>query len=130
MATDNITGKYILVDRVPTPEPDLLKWGKWMEGAERHIAKTEVKDIRVSTVFLGLNHCFGGEGPPLVFETMIFGGEHHDYQERCSTWEEAVAMHDQAVELAKQGAKAPLYAWWLKTIRNIRDKFRSKRNGD
>jgi hypothetical protein len=33
----------------------------------------------VSTVFLGTNHSFGFE-PPLLFETMIFGGRFDDYQ--------------------------------------------------
>lgn len=28
---------------------------------------------RVSTVWLGLNHNFHDDGPPLIFETMVFG---------------------------------------------------------
>ena len=46
----------------------------------------------VSTVFLGLDHAFDG-GTPLLFETMIFGGEHDEYQERYATWDEAEAGH-------------------------------------
>lgn len=33
------------------------------------------------------------------FETMIFGGEHDQYQERYSTWDEAEAGHKRAIEL-------------------------------
>jgi hypothetical protein len=56
--------------------------------------------FEVSTVFLGLNHRHG-EGEPLIFETMIFPQEIDDgeldfYQERCSTWEQAVAQHERA----------------------------------
>lgn len=57
----------------------------------------------VSTVFLRLNHNFG-EGPPLVFETMIFGGplggEGRRYQNRYSTWDEAVSGHARALAAA------------------------------
>jgi hypothetical protein len=53
----------------------------------------------VSTVFLGLDHRYGEE-PPLIFETMIFG-RGFEYQERCSTWDEAVAMHDRACEVVR-----------------------------
>jgi len=107
---ENITGKYILVDRVPVSCPDLMKWGRFMQEADRHVAQTMVDGIRVSTVFLGLNHGWG-DGPPVLFETMIFGGEHDEYQERCCTWAEAEEMHKVAVDVAKAGKKAPSYEW-------------------
>ena len=43
---------------------------------------------------------FFDDGPPILFETMVFGGKHDRYQERCSTWDEAVAQHDRIVEMA------------------------------
>lgn len=49
-------------------------------------------DVTVSTVHLGLDHRYGG-GSPLIFETMIFGGEHDQYQRRYSTEEEAMRGH-------------------------------------
>lgn len=33
--------------------------------------KTEVGDVTVSTVWIGIDHNFGGEGPPLIFESMV-----------------------------------------------------------
>jgi hypothetical protein len=95
-----MTDKYILEGHEPVPCPDLITWGKWFQTADRHVAKTEIGDANVSTVFLGLNHQWGS-GPPLLFETMIFGGPHADYQERCSTWNEAEAMHQRACDLVK-----------------------------
>jgi hypothetical protein len=65
------------------------------------VAKTDIGDIHVSTVFLGIDHNFSDDGPPLLFETMIFGGEHDRHQTRCSTWEEAEAMHKAALELVE-----------------------------
>ncbi len=55
-------------------------------------------DANVSTVFLGLDHAFGG-GPPMLFETMIFGGDHDEYCERYATVEEARAGHRVACQL-------------------------------
>lgn len=95
-----MSDRYILdATGTPVPEPDLITWAKWLEGAERHVDATTVGDARVSTVFLGLDHSFG-HGPPLLFETMIFGGPHDQYQERYPTRDEAVAGHQRAVELA------------------------------
>lgn len=65
---------------------------------ERHIDVTDLGTLgRVSTVFLGLNHAYFG-GPPMIFETMIFGGPMDEYMDRYSTEEEAVAGHAFAVQ--------------------------------
>jgi len=99
-------GRYILDDETGEPIPceDLLTWGKWLQGADRTVAKTKKGDIRVSTMFLGLDHSFG-EGPPLLYETMIFGGEHDQYQARYATRKEALAGHKEAEELALKEAQ-------------------------
>ena len=57
-------------------------------------------DITVSTVFLMLDHSHA-DGPPILFETMIFGGEHDMYQDRYSTWDEAVEGHQVALDLVQ-----------------------------
>lgn len=70
----------------------------------RRVASTQVNpDVWVSTVFLCIDHRYSGVGPPILFETMIFGGyfTEHEYQERYCTWEEAEAGHAVAVEYAK-----------------------------
>jgi predicted DNA-binding transcriptional regulator AlpA len=53
----------------------VLTWARWFETAERTVASDHVGDVHVSTVFLALDHNFGLEGPPVLWETMIFGGE-------------------------------------------------------
>ena len=77
-----------------------MEWAKFFENDEdRRVDRTEFPDgTSVSTVFLALDHQFG-DGPPLLFETMIFKGKsgESDYCERCSTWDEAVEMHKRAV---------------------------------
>lgn len=99
-----MTDRYKLVGHEPVPCPDLREWGRWYEKANRHVAKDEIGPFFVSTVFLAFDHSWG-DGPPLLFETMIFGPADDEYQERCSTWAEAEAMHARAVAVAKQRAE-------------------------
>lgn len=91
---------YILKGKKVVEETDLLKWGKWFETANRHVANDKIGNVQVSTVFLGLDHSFG-TGKPLLFETMIFGGKHDGYQDRYTTWEEAEKGHKKALTLLK-----------------------------
>lgn len=70
--------------------------------ATRRVAYTELSEhCHVSTVFLGLDHQFG-QGPPLVFETMVFGGPCDGDQDRYSTWAEAEAGHQRIVERVRE----------------------------
>ena len=90
---------YILDGKIAVKCDDILKWGAWFEKADRHVAQTKKNDVRVSTVFLGIDHSFNGS-PPLLFETMIFGGKHDQYQERYETWDQAEKGHTMAVGIA------------------------------
>jgi hypothetical protein len=93
-----MNGQYILNGKTPVECNDLMEWAKQMEGKNRIVEQSQFENVKVSTVFLGLDHSFG-DGEPLLFETMIFGGEHDQYQDRYSTWDEAVEGHKKACEL-------------------------------
>lgn len=98
----NSTGKYILVDKKPILEPDLLRWGNFMKKNKDRIVKQEnIGNIKISTVFLGVDHSWNDHFPAL-FETMIFGGEHSEYQERYTTWDEALAGHETAKKMVAE----------------------------
>jgi hypothetical protein len=99
----NFNDTYILDGKMVVPA-DLTTWARWFEdaGATRVVAITEFAEAKVSTVFMGLNHRFSGDGPPLIFETLVFGGDHDGAMDRYSTWEEAEAGH--AAMLATIGA--------------------------
>ena len=106
--------RYILEGKTPVKEPDLWRWAKWFEGANRKVAETEGKVsahgknvgiVRISTVFLGLDHSFG-EGAPMLFETMVFGGALDGEQDRCSTWEAAEKMHALMVEKVRHATES------------------------
>jgi hypothetical protein len=50
-------------------------------------------DISVSTIRLGIDHRWGEEGSPLIFETAIFLGKKFDVVARYPTEADAVAGH-------------------------------------
>jgi len=82
-------------------EAALLSWAEevWGEGDGRRVAFTEVAPgVEVSTVFLGIDHNHTGKGPPVLFETMTFDDYGGGDQWRYSTWAEAVAGHNAAVD--------------------------------
>jgi hypothetical protein len=68
-----------------------------MNDGERTVAKTTTPNGEISTVFIGLDHQFG-DGPPLIFETMVFGGTRDGDMVRCTTWEQAEDNHATAIE--------------------------------
>ena len=89
-----MSGNYILDDTGrPVLEHDVLKWAKWFKTADRVVAKHKVGDSRISTVFLGIDHNFGPKGPPLLYETMVFGGKLDGEQMRYVTRTTAIAGH-------------------------------------
>jgi hypothetical protein len=102
-----MSDKYILDSAGnPEPAPSLMAWANWFDGNrdKRRVGDDTVGDVRVSTVFLGLDHSFGG-GPPLLYETMVFGGPLDGEQERYSTRAEAEAGH--ATMLARVTEHSP-----------------------
>lgn len=87
---------------------DLMSASHWMEDNQdrRRVASTVLSDCHVSTVFLCINHQWDRNGPPLVFETMVFGGPSDGEYRRYATWDEAVKGHEEMVlSLCKQGSE-------------------------
>lgn len=86
------------------PQGERMTHEEWLvmfaDMAQRVVEKTVIGAVEVSTVWLGLDHGFG-VGPPLIFETMIFGGHLDQHQQRYSTKAEAQAGHARAVEAVK-----------------------------
>ena len=72
------------------------------EEDSTRIGYDTVGKAHVSTVWLGLDHSFG-LGPPIIFETMVFGGEYDQYCTRYSTKEQARAGHKRVVADLRAG---------------------------
>jgi hypothetical protein len=92
---------YYTLDGHTPVKCDLLTWARMIEDRGARQVQLSIRNgVHVSTVFLGIDHGWGpGPRPPILFETMIFGGEHNDYQTRCATWEQAERMHRDACRL-------------------------------
>ncbi len=94
---------YILVDKKVIKATD--------ENFTAHSMKNMVHDykvcgntfkigndsVKVSTVFLNIDHG-DGIGDPILFETMVFGGEYDGYQERYCTYDEAILGHEKVCD--------------------------------
>lgn len=94
----------------PVPEPDVITWARWFEvhNSDRVVAFTELPNgVSVSTVFLALDHGMGGNGDPLLFETMIFNGPLDETQHRYTTRAAALKGHEYYVRMAKLIAEEP-----------------------
>ena len=92
---------YILNNENIPVESNITEYVEWSKDLKKIIVKQEdINDVTVSTVFLGLDHSYN-ENVPVLWETMIFGGEHNLYQERYSSYEGALEGHERAVLLVK-----------------------------
>lgn len=106
-----MTTNYILKNRTIYPCDDLMLWAAWMEENERHIGDTQVDDIRISTVFLGLDHSFVDNAVPILFETMLFGGPIDQDCNRYEDIESAESGHETAISCAKEIIEAKGKSW-------------------
>lgn len=93
----------------PQPCASLQEWAQWYEtsGEQRKLAHDEVNGMLISTVFLSLDHAFGGR-LPLLYETMVFapGWNNPD-----------IGMNDQACERYHTKAEALAgHALWLARV--------------
>jgi hypothetical protein len=86
--------RYILNESGdPVEESDIFKWSQWLNETKRRVALDERDGVRVSTIFLGTDYSYNGDDP-VFWETMIFGGEFSEEQERCGgSRKDAEAMH-------------------------------------
>lgn len=61
--------QYVLNDRgEPVPEPNIFAFAKWYDKFDSRVALDDIGEVRVSTVFLGIDHQHGN-GPPILWET-------------------------------------------------------------
>lgn len=106
---------YILDENNQPKRATIRQWAQWRESnpPNFHAGSTRKGNVWVSTVFLGLDHghSMRKNARPILFETMIFDlklraknprdrQKARSYQTRCSTWEEALEMHEAAVKAA------------------------------
>lgn len=85
----------------------------FMEFLDWQVANQDLLQVRhsqignydVSTVFLGLNHNWRREGPPVLWETMVFGGRlDARMQSRYTSYEDALKGHEAILAAIRKAA--------------------------
>lgn len=91
---------YALAEDGSTPIPmEFNQWMRWNLHAHRHLFEDVVDGVRISTVFTGLSTVEQRES--LLYETMIFGGQHDGEYCRCNTYDEAMQQHREALAIIR-----------------------------
>ena len=95
------------------PEGEYPKLGEFKESA-KHVGNTFMGEQRVSTVFLHFDHGLNFGSPlesfaPVLFESMIFGGAHDEYQRRYCTYDEALEGHNNLVKALEEERHPDFY---------------------
>jgi hypothetical protein len=89
---------YILdADGQPQPVTP-IEWSTWFvaHAADCTIAVDQIDDVRISTVFIGLDP-HAELGGAWLWETKVFGGVHDGWQINCDSREEALREHAELV---------------------------------
>lgn len=94
---------YYILDSAGEPiATDVETWACWFETANRRVAETRIKGVRISTVFLGLDHQFRLSGRPILWESLIFGGPLDGEMVRYETLTDAIRGHERLVKLVRE----------------------------
>lgn len=107
---DWVNGRPLYRDREGNPLT-VMEWTALYEKDEnRHVAETVIGERRVSTVWLGIDHAFGN-GPPLIFETMVFyaGDDPFAFSRTCVELREELREIDQCCMRYSTKAEALLF---------------------
>jgi hypothetical protein len=102
---------WYILDNNHKPVPaHVLLASQWIEDNPNRkivgydeLADLNGDDVRVSTVFLGLDRAmpWDEDKTPVLWETMIFGGINDQYQERYTSYEDALEGHQNAINFIK-----------------------------
>lgn len=86
----------------------IYEFTAWAVEHGREIARTRIGDAVVSTIFLGFDHNGRtGHGPPILFETMIFGTKHDREMVRTATLAQAREAHARLVDFVRAYRLSP-----------------------
>lgn len=123
---------YILVNgKVKTA--NIFEFGQWFAETSNSIDRTNIGDVLVSTVFLGIDHSFEfienwNENKPILFETMVFGGKMDQYLRRWSSFGEAKRGHYEIVDAIRNNREPNEIGGTHSLLQDFLDMFRDEFN--
>lgn len=108
-----MAGTYVLDGNGEPKAVDVLVWADSLETADRRVARNVIGKLEVSTVFLGIDHNWSGKGPPVLWETMVFGlpADTDEIQLRYTSKADALEGHKRtcnAIRMAIRGKELSL----------------------
>ena len=133
---DKFLARYILV-KGKIKVVKLMEWAVWFENFDnRRIDLTDISNEqnykggdRISTVFLGIDHNFnfddiqGKLHVPVLFETIVFGGEHDQLMWRYATYNQAKKGHWDIVTAIRSGHRPDIHYADESIFNDLRDMF-------
>ena len=94
---------YVLVNHRPR-RANLKEWMDFLSSPDCIVATTDIGRVNVTTAFLGIDFSSTNYGPPMVFVTMIFGGQYDGVADYTPTWGGAALAHEQRCDMLRQAA--------------------------
>lgn len=94
---------YILDKDGKPKKSDIKEWSKWWANSEansedRHIVMLDkLPSGEISTIFLSVDSSTSRTGPPILWETMVFGGKLDGEQRRYTSEAAAILGHKELV---------------------------------
>ncbi len=85
-----ITANHVAVSVFPPRKPLTARKGD--PRMVKRLNALRAEGVRISTVFLGMDHAMIGD-VPLLFKTMVFGGQFHGLQRSFATWHYSEIFH-------------------------------------
>lgn len=91
-------GVYFILDEndnvVEVDDPN--EWARWHRSNHISVGNSCIGDSLITTNFVGRAE-WTKSGPPLLFHTIITGGDHHGYKKSCATMAEAIEQHRKTI---------------------------------
>jgi hypothetical protein len=112
---DDRRDHYILDDEGEPVAVDLMTWAYWFGtiGQGRTVLRQwAARDAEVSTVFLSLDHNFMQNGPPVLWETLVFGGVFDGHMNRYTSRLDALTGHAAMLALVAIYRELPRRTKW------------------
>lgn len=121
--------RYFTREGKPLTFDEFLAYSGQFKDEDKHVAIYETPFMLISTVYLGINHAYSKDSPPLIFETMVFCGDMDGQDQwRYSTIAEAKAGHEKAVKLYQHRYDLVLKAVFKRIRNSIKEVWNEQKN--
>lgn len=97
--------RYFILENRQVIASHRREWEAWFRCNSSTIASTLIAEVEVRTVYLGVDHDFGERVQPLLFETIVLGGELDQSRQRYASWAECLDGHRRWVSAVRQFPK-------------------------